>query len=202
MTYCCAPPALGRKKTRGKREACGRSEQKRSSGGHVGEDDIEAENWLKRERKMTTIEAVSEMSAVRRAVWFSAVLFAATPLAYAQVTWTPIYVGGYSEYNCYSLLVTILVTLYRCEWSGNNETERKPGRILKCTMKLIFSSCFSSFKYIHIHGALRHPLKRYLCDVIGFVLSSTSGNGIYRFLNSKFSPLEPNLSALKCFTPV
>lgn len=48
---------------------------------------------------MTTVEAVSEMSAVRRVVWFSAVLFAATPLAYTQVTWTPIYVGGYSEYN-------------------------------------------------------------------------------------------------------
>ncbi|TGZ50656.1 hypothetical protein DBV15_12287 [Temnothorax longispinosus] len=47
---------------------------------------------------MTTIEAVSEMSAVRRAVWFSAVLFAATPLAYTQVTWTPIYVGGYNRY--------------------------------------------------------------------------------------------------------
>ncbi|KYQ49368.1 hypothetical protein ALC60_11473 [Trachymyrmex zeteki] len=65
---------------------------------------------------MTTIEAVSEMSAVRRAVWFSAVLFAATPLAYTQVTWTPIYVGGYSEYNCYSLLLV---------QSDDNETERK-----------------------------------------------------------------------------
>lgn len=53
---------------------------------------------------MTTIEAVSEMSAVRRVVWFSAVLFAATPLAYTQVTWTPIYVGGYSKYYCHSLL--------------------------------------------------------------------------------------------------
>lgn len=59
---------------------------------------------------MATAEAASEMSAVSRAVWFSAVLFAATPLAYTQVTWTPIYVGGYSEYNaiiCYSLS-------YRC----------------------------------------------------------------------------------------
>lgn len=57
---------------------------------------------------MTTIEAASEMSAVRRAVWFSAVLFAATPLAYTQVTWTPIYVGGYSEYsNHYSLLLQV-----------------------------------------------------------------------------------------------
>lgn len=53
---------------------------------------------------MVTIEAASEMSAVRRAVWFSAVLFAATPLVYTQVTWTPIYVGGYSEYNPYFLL--------------------------------------------------------------------------------------------------
>lgn len=57
---------------------------------------------------MMTIEAASEMSAVRRAVWFSAVLFAATPLAYTQVTWTPIYVGGYSEYsNHYSLLLQV-----------------------------------------------------------------------------------------------
>ncbi|KYN38757.1 hypothetical protein ALC56_06756 [Trachymyrmex septentrionalis] len=65
---------------------------------------------------MTTIEAFSEMSAVRRAVWFSAVLFAATPLAYTQVTWTPIYVGGYSEYNCYSLLLV---------QSDDSETERR-----------------------------------------------------------------------------
>lgn len=53
---------------------------------------------------MVTIEAASEMSAVRRAVWFSVVLFAATPLAYSQMTWTPIYVGGYSEYSLCSLL--------------------------------------------------------------------------------------------------
>jgi len=65
---------------------------------------------------MTTIEAVSEMSAVRRAVWLSAVLFAATPLAYTQVTWTPIYVGGYSEYHCYFLLSVR---------SDDNKTERK-----------------------------------------------------------------------------
>jgi len=70
---------------------------------------------------MTTIEAVSEMSAVRRAVWFSAVLFAATPLAYTQVTWTPIYVGGYSEYNCYSLPLV---------QSDDSETERKLDCIL------------------------------------------------------------------------
>ncbi|XP_018312084.1 uncharacterized protein [Mycetomoellerius zeteki] len=55
---------------------------------------------------MTTIEAVSEMSAVRRAVWFSAVLFAATPLAYTQVTWTPIYVGGYSQVDLWTQSTT------------------------------------------------------------------------------------------------
>lgn len=62
---------------------------------------------MKGEKEMTTIEAASEMSAIRRAVWFSAVLFAATPLAYTQVTWTPIYVGLYSEYNnrSFSLLM-------------------------------------------------------------------------------------------------
>lgn len=54
---------------------------------------------------MTSIEAASEMSAIRRAVWFSAVLFAATPLVYSQVTWTPIYEGLYSEYNSCSFLL-------------------------------------------------------------------------------------------------
>lgn len=47
---------------------------------------------------MAAVEAAGEMSAVRRAICFTAVLLAAAPLAYTQVTWTPIYVGGYSEY--------------------------------------------------------------------------------------------------------
>ena len=88
---------------------------------------------------MTTIEAFSEMSAVRRAVWFSAVLFAATPLAYTQVTWTPIYVGGYSEYNCYSLLLV---------QSDDSETERRLDRVLDDKIGLIFSSYnYHNFKY-------------------------------------------------------
>ncbi|XP_020299440.1 uncharacterized protein LOC109863569 [Pseudomyrmex gracilis] len=55
---------------------------------------------------MATIEAASEMRALRRAIWFSAVLLATTPLAYTQVTWTPIYVGGYSQVDLWTQSTT------------------------------------------------------------------------------------------------
>lgn len=63
----------------------------------MGEDDIKAEDWLKT-WEMAIVGAVSEMSATRLSVWFAAVLFVATTLVDSQVTWTPIYVGTYSEY--------------------------------------------------------------------------------------------------------
>lgn len=47
---------------------------------------------------MAIVGAISEMSATRLSVWFAAVLFVATTLVDSQVTWTPIYVGTYSEY--------------------------------------------------------------------------------------------------------
>lgn len=50
---------------------------------------------------MAIVAAVSEMSAARLSVWFGAVLFVATTLVHSQVTWTPIYVGAYSEYTSF-----------------------------------------------------------------------------------------------------
>lgn len=52
---------------------------------------------------MAIVEAVSEMSATRLSVWFGAVLFVATTLVHSQVTWTPIYVGTYSEYFFFAI---------------------------------------------------------------------------------------------------
>ncbi|KOC67495.1 hypothetical protein WH47_10947 [Habropoda laboriosa] len=47
---------------------------------------------------MAIVGAVSEMSATRFSVWFGAVLFVTTTLVHSQITWTPIYLGQFSEY--------------------------------------------------------------------------------------------------------
>ena len=51
---------------------------------------------------MAIVGAVSEMSAARLSVWFGAVLFVATTLVHSQVTWTPIYVGAYSQVDLWT----------------------------------------------------------------------------------------------------
>lgn len=75
-----------------------RGEGRRESGKMIGEDDIKAEDWLKT-WEMAIVGAISEMSATRLSVRLAAVLFVATTLVDSQVTWTPIYVGTYSEYS-------------------------------------------------------------------------------------------------------
>ncbi|XP_071862957.1 uncharacterized protein [Bombus fervidus] len=51
---------------------------------------------------MAIVEAVSEMSATRLSAWFGTVLFVATTLVHSQVTWTPIYVGSYSQVDLWT----------------------------------------------------------------------------------------------------
>ncbi|XP_012351083.1 uncharacterized protein LOC100871724 isoform X2 [Apis florea] len=51
---------------------------------------------------MAIVGAISEMSATRLSVWFAAVLFVATTLVDSQVTWTPIYVGTYSQVDLWT----------------------------------------------------------------------------------------------------
>ncbi|XP_076237121.1 uncharacterized protein LOC143180943 [Calliopsis andreniformis] len=51
---------------------------------------------------MAIVGVVSEMSATRLNVWFCAVLFAAITLVHSQVTWTPIYMGTYSQVDLWT----------------------------------------------------------------------------------------------------
>ncbi|XP_003250512.2 uncharacterized protein LOC100578611 isoform X1 [Apis mellifera] len=51
---------------------------------------------------MAIVGAISEMSATRLSVRLAAVLFVATTLVDSQVTWTPIYVGTYSQVDLWT----------------------------------------------------------------------------------------------------
>nr|XP_003706760.1 PREDICTED: uncharacterized protein LOC100877900 [Megachile rotundata] len=51
---------------------------------------------------MATVGAVSEMSAARLSVCFGVVLYVAVTLVSSQVTWTPIYVGPYSQVDLWT----------------------------------------------------------------------------------------------------
>lgn len=62
---------------------------------------------------MAIVGVVSEMSATRLCVWFG-VLLVATTLVHSQVTWTPIYMGTYSEYLSLLLIFLQNYTFVRC----------------------------------------------------------------------------------------